>query len=805
MVRDDDLSLTREKQQESHQEQRNSFPFNLTRTERALTTMLETLRRIVQEVNAAEDLNTALDLMVSRIRASMGTEVCSIYLLDHAQNNYRLMATEGLKKSAVGQVTLGISEGLVGQVGLREEPINLEDAPSHPKFRYLQETGEEPFHAFLGVPIIHHRKLLGVLIVQQRDSRRFDQDEEAFLVTMSAQLAAVVAHAEATGSIDGMVFPRESKEPHTARFEGISGATGVAIGKAYVVYPPADLKSVPDRPVKDVNKEIRALNEAVKKVRGDIKQLREKAALALQPEEQALFEVYERMLDDNALAGEIRDCVRAGNWVQGALREVVQKHVRAFESMDDPYLRERASDVRDLGLRVLAHLQETRPENHDIPPNCIIVGEDITPTVFVDVPRDQIAGIVSLHGSSNSHMSIVSRSLGIPTVVGVAEFPLSRAEGRDLIVDGYRGEVIVSPSSELRKGYLNIMEEERQLTKELEEVVDLLAVTPDNHMMSLFVNTGLMADVTLSKERGAEGVGLYRTEIPFMVRDRFPSELEQMEIYRQQLEAFAPAPVTMRTLDIGGDKSLPYFPIEEDNPFLGWRGIRVTLDHPEIFLVQVRAMLWASESLDNLRIMLPMVSSVTEIEEAMHLIHRAYLEVLEEGAHVVMPEIGVMIEVPAAVYLVKEFAQHVDFLSVGSNDLTQYLLAVDRNNRRVAKLYQAFHPAVLQALQQIVVAAREVHTPVTICGEMAGDPRSALLLMAMGYDTLSMSASSLLRVKWVLRKITLESAKKLLSEIWGMDNAAVIVSHLEFFLEKEGLGNFIRPLHSGGVKKPSDT
>ncbi|MCG8669211.1 MAG: phosphoenolpyruvate--protein phosphotransferase, partial [Pseudomonadales bacterium] len=624
-------------------------------------------------------------------------------------------------------------------------------------------------------------------------------DEEAFLVTMSAQLAAVVAHAEATGSIDGMVFPSEKAGPYTARFEGITGATGVAIGKAYVVYPPADLKSVPDRPVKDESKEIRGLNEAVSRVRRDIRGLREKASETLQPEEQALFEVYERMLDDNALTGEIRERVRAGNWAQGALREVVIKHIRAFESMDDPYLRERASDVRDLGLRVLAHLQENPVEALDIPHNCIIIGEDITPTVFVDVPRDQIAGIISLHGSSNSHMSIVARSLGIPTVVGVAEFPLSRAEGRELIVDGYRGEVIVSPTTELRKSYQSIMEEERQLSKELEEVADLMAVTPDNHMMSLYVNTGLMADVALSKERGAEGVGLYRTEIPFMVRDRFPSELEQMEIYRQQLEAFAPAPVTMRTLDIGGDKALPYFPISEDNPFLGWRGIRVTLDHPEIFLVQVRAMLWASESLDNLRIMLPMVSSVTEIEEAMHLIHRAYLEVLEEGAHVVMPEIGVMIEVPAAVYQVKEFAQHVDFLSVGSNDLTQYLLAVDRNNRRVANLYQAFHPAVLRALQDIVVAASEVDTPVTICGEMAGDPRAVLLLMAMGYDTLSMSASSLLKIKSVLRQISYERSKELLSEIWGMDNAAVVLSHLDFFLEKEGLGNFIRPVQSSVV------
>ncbi len=762
--------------------------------------MLETLRRIVQEVNSAETLSDALDLMVRRVRETMGTEVCSIYLLDHNRECYVLMATEGLRKKAVGQATLGINEGLVGLVGMREEPMNLDDAPSHPKFAYLAETGEEPFNSFLGVPIIHHRKLLGVLVVQQRDRRRFDQDEESFLVTISAQLAAVVAHAEATGALDGVAFSSKA-QGQTATFVGIVGASGVACGKAFVVYPPADLESVPDRPVKDHNRELRELNEAIELVREDIRQLRQKASLALPVEEQALFEAYERMLDDSALAGEVREKVRQGTWAQAALRDVVLKHVRAFESMDDPYLRERASDVKDLGLRVLAYLQRHHTVVRDVPQQAILVGEDITPTVFVDVPRDRIVGIVSKNGSSNSHMSIVSRSLGIPTIVGVAEFPISRVEGRELVVDGYRGEVIVSPTAEVRRYVSSVMEEERQLSRELEVAADLPAVTPDGHFMNLYVNTGLMADVTLSLERGAEGVGLYRTEIPFMVRDRFPSEIEQMEIYRQQLEAFAPKPVTMRSLDIGGDKALPYFPITEDNPFLGWRGVRVTLDHPEIFLVQIRAMLWASESIDNLRIMLPMVSSVTEIEEAMHLIHRAYLEVLEEGAHVVMPEIGVMVEVPAAVYQVKEFAQQVDFLSVGSNDLTQYLLAVDRNNRRVANLYQAFHPAVLQALQEIVTAAKEVNTPVTICGEMAGDPRGAILLMAMGYDTLSMSASSLLRVKWVLRKISYQRSRELLEEIWQMDNAALIQSHLDFVLEKEGLGSFMRPLQGAMIRK----
>ena len=445
--------------------------------------MLETLRRIVQEVNSAPDLTTALEVMVARVRASMGTEVCSIYLLDHQDNRYFLMATEGLKKEAIGTATLGFSEGLVGQVGM----------------------GEEPFHSFLGVPIIHHRKVLGVVVVQQRERRRFDTEEEAFLVTLSAQLAAVLAHAEATGSIDGIFG---AKDELVTKFDGVVGCVGVAIGQAFVVYPPADFKSVPDRKVSNIKKELKTLNEALKRVRADIRALSEKARLTLPPEEQALFQVYERMLDDNALAGEIRNYVKSGNWVQGALRQVVTKHVAAFEAMEDPYLRARASDVRDLGLRILAYLQEAKTLSAPIPDRAIIVGDDITPTVFVDIPRERIVGIVSLHGSSNSHMSIVARSLGIPTVVGVGEFPLSRLEGLTLIVDGHRGEVIVQPSTEVVRQYQDIIDQQAELSKELDVVRDLPCETTDGHRIKLFVNTGLMADVNMSLQRGAEGVGL---------------------------------------------------------------------------------------------------------------------------------------------------------------------------------------------------------------------------------------------------------------------------------------------------------
>jgi len=355
------------------------------------------------------------------------------------------------------------------------------------------------------------------------------------------------------------------------------------------------------------------------------------------------------------------------------------------------------------------------------------------------------------------------------------------------VVDGNEGRVLVNPPPEVLQQYAEAMALERADARAMESCIDLPCVMTDGKAVSLMLNTGLDSAIIRSLGRSAEGVGLYRTEIPFLVRERFPTEEEQRLIYREQLEAFAPRPVTMRTLDVGGDKALPYFPIEEENPFLGWRGIRVTLDHPEIFLAQVRAMLKASVDFDNLRIMLPMISNTAEVDEALILLGRAHAEVREEGWDVKLPPVGVMVEVPAAVYQAAALAGRVDFLSVGSNDLTQYLLAVDRNNARVAGLYHSFHPAVLQALAAVANAAHAAAKPVSICGELAGDPGAALLLVAMGYDTLSMSATNLAPVKSALRRFSRAQAVALLAEVARMDDARAIRACVDERLRREGV------------------
>jgi phosphotransferase system enzyme I (PtsP) len=753
--------------------------------------MLNTLRKIVQEVNAAKDLKAALAIIVQRVKEAMGSQVCSVYLLDPESNRFVLMATEGLNKRSIGKVSMAPNEGLVGLVGTREEPLNLEHAADHPRYRYFAETGEERFASFLGAPIIHHRRVMGVLVVQQKERRQFDEGEEAFLVTMSAQLAGVIAHAEATGSIRGL--GRQGKGIQEAKFVGVPGSPGAAVGKAVVVLPPADLDVVPDRTVDDIEAEVERFKQALEAVRADMRRLSSKLETQLRPEERALFDVYLMMLDDASMGLEVKRVIRTGQWAQGALRQVVLEHVTRFELMDDAYLRERASDVRDLGRRLLAYLQEERKQNLVYQENTILVSEELSPAMLGEVPEGKLVGLVSVLGSGNSHVAILARAMGIPTVMGVVDLPYSQVDGIEMIVDGYHGEVFTNPSVELRKQYSDVVEEDRQLVKGLEALRSLPCETLDGYRMPLWVNTGLLADVTRAQERGAEGVGLYRTEVPFMINERFPSEKEQLAIYREQLAAFHPLPVTMRTLDIGGDKALSYFPIKESNPFLGWRGIRVTLDHPEIFLVQVRAMLKASEGLDNLKILLPMISGTHELEEALHLIHRAWGEVRDEGVDIPMPPVGVMIEIPAAVYQTKELSRQVDFLSVGSNDLTQYLLAVDRNNPRVADLYDYLHPAVLQALKKVVDDAHAEGKPVSICGEMAGDPAAAVLLLAMGFDSLSMNATNLPKVKWLLRQVTMSKAKELLEQLLSIDNPQVIHSSLHLALRNLGLGRVINP------------
>lgn len=750
--------------------------------------MLTSLRRIIHEMDLATDLPAALNLVVKYVHEELPVDTCGLFLLDEERVEYVLMAASGLSNALIGKLRIKLGEGLIGLVGEREEPINLADATAYSDTLDLND-GE--YHGFIGIPILYQGHLLGVLVAQQKKSQPFDPDTTSLLMTLAVQLASDIAEGCAKGGLQTAI---KNKQRRVKELNGLPGSPGVAIGKGVVFFSPADLNAVPDRTITQIKKEQKLFEEALLKARAEIHQLQIRAQSLLSVAEQALFDAYMRILDSRSLMSEITEEIAAGQWAQGALKRVIKRHILHFEAFEDPYLRERAADFRDLGLRILTHLQteKVRPVA-EYPKKTILISDEVTASNILEVPRERLVGIISGSGSAYSHVAILARSLGVPAVMGLTGVIIDQLSHKELIVDGYNGQVYVAPVPALKKEFQALILEEQQLDAELAELKNLPAETQDGHRISLFINTGLLLEGELATFGAeAEGVGLYRTELAFMVRDRFPSEKEQQILYQQLLSAFFPRPVVMRTLDIGGDKTLPYFPVEEPNPFLGWRGIRVSLDHPEIFLQQIRAMLCASVGLDNLSILLPMITNVSEVEQSLCLIKQGYLELVEDNPTLKMPKIGLMVETPAAVYQAYEMAKRVDFLSVGSNDLIQYLLAVDRNNPHVAATYTGYHPAVLRSLQQAVKSCHKAKKPISICGEMASDPLMVLLLLAMGFDGLSMSPRSLLRVKWVIRKVTFERAQQILKQVLKMDDAVEIRNYLEMVVEEHGLAGLIR-------------
>ena len=754
--------------------------------------MLTSLRRIVLEFSQDTELESALRRMVSQIKSAMNTDCCSIYIADYQQQHFVLMASDGLAENSLGQTTIDFTEGLIGLVGQREEPLNIANAQEHPHFIHAPEVQEEELNAFLGTPIIHRRKVLGIIAIQQKHARHFNENEEAFLVTLAAQVATSFANAETSGVIAHQHGGKWAKAIH-----GVAGSSGVALSPAFVVQPNADLQSIAMVKSDDSDSELDKLAQAISKTRNDFSVMAGKLGKIIADDSLDIFEMYKQLLDKANLGREMTRQIENGWRVDSALKLVIDGYIVQFEGLDDSYLRERASDIRDLGNRLLFNLQSLNAEPLGTPEHFILVAEEVTASMIAEYQHLGLSGIVSLCGSINSHAAILARALALPAIMGIERIPLEQLDKKLAIIDGYTGELFVDPNTTLIHEYQHLIAEESALTDKVKQVEKLPAITPDGNEISLLLNAGLSSGFEHSINSGAAGVGLYRTEIPFMDRSCFPSELEQTKLYQQVLMAFPQKNVTMRTLDVGGDKSLPYFPIVEDNPFLGWRGIRITLDHPEIFLLQVRAMMRANIDQQNLEIMLPMISSVAEVDEALRLINQAYFELnseqsIRDGKILVKPKIGIMIEVPSVVFQLAELAQKVDFFSVGSNDLTQYLLAVDRNNARVANIYSSYHPAVLRALNLIAQQAKKEFVPLSLCGELASEPAGALLLLAMGYDKLSMNPHNIAKIKWVIRHVEMKKAKLILLKALSFSDTQQVHNYLNEQLELLGLGGFVR-------------
>ena len=753
--------------------------------------MLTTLKRIVDEVNRQPVLEKALERVAQLAKQAMQTECCSIYLADNDHRHYLLMATDGLAPNSVGSVAIGFDEGLVGLVGEKEEPVNVANARFHPRFLITPQVKEDAYNSFLGAPIIHQRQVVGVISVQHSTQSYFDESKVAFLSTLAAQLGSAIAHAEAREALDRAENP--ALKSRARSLKGVAGSSGIALGHAYVIQPHISFSDVVPRRTHNVGREIVRFKQAVKKTQQELKILSGKMSSILPSDTSAIFDVYHYMLNDDTLGDRVQEQIHSGWNAATSLKIVIEELCSEFGQMEDSYIRERVTDIRDIGQRVLTNIIKKELAHRPIPEQVILVAEEVTASMLAEIPREKLYGICSVRGSNNSHAAILARALGVPAILGLEDLPLTHLDGRATIIDGYSGQVFFNPDAVISKEYQVLMVEEQELDDLVQSIADKPAETLDGTAVSLAINTGLAADFEVVRGIDADGIGLYRTEIPFMVRNCFPSESEQCALYQKALDAYPGKPINMRTLDVGGDKPLPYFPIKEDNPFLGWRGIRMTLDHPEILLVQVRAMLKANIGRGNLQILLPMITSVQEVDECLRLIKQAHSELEEElQQSLAKPKVGVMLEVPAAIYQIGLLSEKVDFFSVGSNDLTQYLLAVDRNNARVASLYTYYHPGVLEALKFIAAQCQKFNTPVSVCGEMAGEPVGLLILMSLGYRQFSMSAQNLLKAKWILRHISLADIQDLQHKIAMLTDPQEIKLVVSEKLDQLGLGGFIR-------------
>ncbi|WP_032696726.1 phosphoenolpyruvate--protein phosphotransferase [Raoultella planticola] len=745
--------------------------------------MLTRLREIVEKVASAPRLNEALDILVTDICKAMETEVCSVYLADHDRRCYYLMATRGLKKPRGRTVALAFDEGLVGLVGRLAEPINLADAQKHPSFKYIPAVKEDRFRAFLGVPIIQRRQLLGVLVVQQRELRQFDGSEESFLVTLATQMAAILSQSQLTALFG---------QYRQTRIRALPASSGVAIAEGWMDISLPLMEQVYEASTLDTASERERLTGALEEAANEFRRYSKRYAAGAQKETSAIFDLYSHLLSDARLRRELFAEVDKGAVAEWAVKKIIEKFAEQFAALSDGYLKERAGDLRTLGQRLLFHLDDTIQGPNTWPARIVLVADELSATTLAEVPQDRLAGVVVRDGAANSHAAIMVRALGIPTVMG-ADIQPSLLHGHMLVVDGYRGELLVDPEPALLQEYQRLVSEENELSRLAEDDLEHTSELKSGERVKVMLNAGLSLEHEEKLGNFIDGIGLYRTEIPFMLQSGFPSEEEQVAQYQGMLQMFNEKPVTLRTLDIGADKQLPYMPISEENPCLGWRGIRITLDQPEIFLIQVRAMLRANAATGNLSILLPMVTSLDEVDEARRLIDRASREVEEMiGYAIPRPRLGVMLEVPSMVFMLPNLASRVDFISVGTNDLTQYILAVDRNNTRVASMYDSLHPAVLRALAMIAHDAERFGIDLRLCGEMAGDPMCVTILIGLGYRHLSMNGRSVARVKYLLRRIDIAEAQELSRRSLEAQMATEVRHQVAAFMERRGLGGLIR-------------
>ena len=767
---------------------------------------------------AAADLRETLDKIVAVIAQGMEVEVCSLYLFDPQRERLVLRATIGLDRDSVGKVSMRPNEGLVGIVIEKGEAVAVTDAISHPRYKYFPETGEERYHTFLGVPVQDGRnKPIGVLVVQTLTRRKFTTSETRLLKTAANQVAQILSHFrlretlatkekereeyrrrmieanrqlkdyEKVGGKTRVATPIKVRRP---RLVGLPAAPGFAIGVAHVV---GTFMSTIDRNSKarDMKAEQKRVEEALSRALTELGALKARMAPLMAESDLKIFDGHRMILEDEEFVGRVREAVEQGYAAESALFRAIDELSARLLNVADGYLRERATDFRDVGHRVLRHLRQEDGRGPFAKPT-IIVAEELTLSQLTLVSHENLVGIALQSGGVTSHAAILARSFEIPTVVGVEHLMESVIEADTLVLDGNSGIVYVNPTPEVEKDYVALTKRYENFKRELMEDSDQPAATRDGHRVRLFANIALYNDIPLALHYGAEGIGLLRSEFSFLTYEDFPDEDQQIALYNRMLQAFGQRPVTIRTLDIGADKYPPYMRVpREENPFLGWRSIRISLEMSGLFKVQLRAILRAATRF-NVRIMFPMISSLEELRRAKELLAEAQAELYNEGLdHNPDVPVGIMVEVPSAVWLAPRLAPMVDFFSIGTNDLIQYLLAADRNNPKVAHLYEAFHPAVISAISEVVNVARAADKEVSICGEMASDPLATLLLVGIGFDELSLSPLFIPVVRKALREVDYQTARQVAREVLQMGSVQEIKGYLVERYRDLGLINLV--------------
>jgi phosphotransferase system enzyme I (PtsP) len=705
--------------------------------------LLRRLRELTAEPLEPQD---RLDRIVQQIARNMVAEVCSVYVL-RADGVLELYATEGLNKESVHHAQLKMGEGLVGTIAASAQPLNLSDAQSHPAFAYLPETGEELFQSFLGVPILRAGRSLGVLVVQNRSQRHYSDDEVEALETVSMVLAEMVA----SGELKKLTQPGQELDlTRPVTVNGEAYADGIGLGYVVLHDPRVVVTNLLND---DVDLELTRLSDALGSLRIHIDDMLNRREVSMEGEHRAVLEAYRMFAHDRGWVRKLEEAIRNGLTAEAAV-ERVQSETRArMMRLTDPYLRERMHDFDDLANRLLRQLSGfgAHAAGDAFPNDAIVIARAMGAAELLDYPRANLRGLVLEEGAVTSHVVIVARAMGIP-VVGSAEGVVALTEKGDaIIIDGEDGTVHLRPAQDVQRAY---EEKARFRARRQEQFRALRSVEPltrDGKRITLNMNAGLLVDMPQLNEAGAEGIGLFRTELQFMIASTMPKGEEQEAFYRSVIKQMGGRPVTFRTLDIGSDKVVPYFQAaKEENPALGWRAIRLALDRPGLLRTQLRALLKASAGGD-LRVMIPMVTEVEELRQARVLLQKE-VQHLSRFGHPLPKRLqyGVMLEVPALMWQLDELMAEADFVSVGSNDLFQFTMAVDRGNAQVAERFDILGRPFLRLLRDIICAGERNNTPVTLCGEMAGRPLSAMALLGLGFRSVSMSPASIGPVKAML-------------------------------------------------------